>query len=63
MFASTFTSARLAAPMASGSWCVQGIDGYRVGKGLELRLDSATPKHECPSSIRNFAGANQELGT
>jgi hypothetical protein len=64
MFALTLTSPVLAtAPVAGESWCVQGVGRYCEAKGPELRLDSATPKHECPISIRNFAGANQEMGT
>jgi hypothetical protein len=64
MFALTLTSALTAtAPVAGESWCVQGVGTYCAAKGLELRLDSAKPQHESPISIRNFAGANQEMGT
>ena len=64
MFTRTLESLILGTtPAASESWCAQGlVAGYSV-KGVELRLDSATPKHAEPISIRNFAGANQEMGT
>lgn len=63
MFALTQTSPVLAtAPVADESWCVQGVGRYCGAKGLELRLDSAKPMHLSPVSIRNFAGANQEMG-
>lgn len=64
MFALTRISPVLDTAFAAGeSWCAQGVGTYRAAKGLELRLDSAKPTHESPISIRNFAGANQEMGT
>jgi len=64
MFALTLTSPVLDTAFAAGeSWCVQGAGTYCTAKGLELRLDSVKPQHESPISIRNFAGANQEMGT
>ncbi len=72
MFALATISKLGTAPAAVESWCLQGTVAYRALSGLELRqacsvrrdrLDSATPKHESPISIRNFAGANQEMGT
>jgi hypothetical protein len=64
MFALTLTSPVFAtASVAGESWCLQGAGSYCDAKGLELRLDSAKPTHESPVSIRNFAGANQEMGT
>jgi hypothetical protein len=63
MFAPLTISKLATAPAAVESWCLQGTAAYRLLSGVELRLDSATPKHESPVSIRNFAGANQEMGT
>jgi hypothetical protein len=63
MFAPATIAKLGTAPAAVESWCLQGTRAYRPVSGLELRLDSATPKHENPISIRNFAGANQEMGT
>lgn len=63
MFAPLTISKLATAPAVVESWCVQGTRAYRTLSCLDLRLDSVTPKHESPISIRNFAGANQEMGT
>lgn len=62
MFAPATIAKLGTAPAAVESWCLQGTEPYRALSGLELRLDSATAKHVCPISIRNFAGTNQEMG-
>jgi hypothetical protein len=63
MFALTQSLILGTTPVASESWCVGSLAAGYCGKRLELRLDSAKPTHENPISIRNFAGANQEMGT